>query len=187
MTEVETAKKILEQGHCGEVSCMVDNCPAFRGNGFRGRCLCFVPRENEMPPTSSQGGLDSKGRKFFEDFLKLKEDKGMDKEEAIKRLDALDHEAAELRKIIEGDELVYDKAKMYIWVTPSDVYVLHRVASKYAWISFEAGCSSEYEANGDFDSGQRAVDGRREAKGIYVFSDPKEGLKFLYEQYMKAH
>jgi hypothetical protein len=189
MTEIEVAKKILEQGDCNEVSCLADNCPAYRGNGFRGRCLGFAPRENEMPPTSSQGGLDSKGRKFFEDFLKSKEDKGMDKDDAIKRLDALDHEAAELRKIIEkGDKLVYDDTKMYVAIMNGIPYLLcgHEHNNYFSWHRFASASPAEHVWDSAEDNGQYALDSVKDYD-IHVFADPREGMKFFYDQSMKAH
>jgi hypothetical protein len=144
-----------------------------------------------MAPSLSGGVLDSKGRKFFEDFLKSKEAKGMDKEEAIKRLDALEGEAAKLREIIErGDGLVYDDNKIYVAIIEKQPYLLcgKDIDDYFGWHNFSEKNATERTLGSSCDTGQGALDDIEvDSTDIHVFDNPKDGIKFFYDQYMKAH
>jgi hypothetical protein len=60
-----------------------------------------------------------------------------------------------LQRLFVNFDLIYNERKIYVHRSNSDIYKLHRVASsRYAWINLE---KSEYWLNGDFASGQEAL------------------------------
>lgn len=110
----------------------------------------------------------------------------MNKQEAIKRLDALDAEAKELRKIIErGDGMEYDENKMYVAIFPdSHPYILMgSTPDKYfRWHSLGLAGKGLPTTNGwtiNHNTGQAALDHATQQGRLYAFNDPREAITFF--------
>jgi hypothetical protein len=114
----------------------------------------------------------------------------MDKKGAIERLDAVEKEAEELRKIIErSDKIKYDDRKMYVAVQRRYVYLLcgFDMSRYFRWHSFEKHIP-EQGATCPSESGQEAINYMIASDGdIRVFSDPKEGMTFFYKKYLELN
>jgi len=110
----------------------------------------------------------------------------MDKMEAIKRLDALDAEAKELRKIIErGNGLKYDKWKLYVAIIGDRPYLLagHDEANYFRWHQFAQVCT-QMGWSSNHKTGQVALDDAQANGEVHEFTDRFEGMKFFYDAYM---
>lgn len=105
----------------------------------------------------------------------------MDKNEAMKRLEAIEKEAAELKKLTESpDRLVYDKTKIYVSVSSNGApALLVGRDSAYAFHTFNGG--TEWSHSPNCDTAQIAIDEEagEDTNMIYVFSDRKEALQFF--------
>lgn len=114
----------------------------------------------------------------------------MDKKKALSRLDSLEHEAAELRKIIEGpDKVIFDNDALYVAVVDGSPYILTGVDNRFSWWGFKKG-EFEHPIHNrycDRGSAQDAIDRIAEDGEVFSFSDPVKGIRFFYTEYMKAH
>ena len=105
----------------------------------------------------------------------------MNKDEAMKRLEAIEKETAELKKIIEAsDRIVYDKGKIYVSVSANGApALLVGRDNAYAFHTFNGG--TEWSHSPNCDTAQIAID--EESDGdtnmIHVFSNRKEALEFF--------
>jgi hypothetical protein len=113
------------------------------------------------------------------------------------RLDAIEKEAAELRKIIErGDSEEYDHEKLYVAEIHGCVYLLFGATSGvgiveqcdekvFCWASFETNPSQQIWAQP-----KTAEDALKEARicgTVYTFSDHKEGMAFFAKRYAELN
>lgn len=62
--KIENAKMVLEGGHCSAINC------EYCFGDLLTRKGCRAERYDEEPPIRTAGGLDERGRKFFEDKLR---------------------------------------------------------------------------------------------------------------------
>ena len=110
----------------------------------------------------------------------------MDKQEAIKRLDALDAEAKKLREIIErGDKLTYIPTKLYVGVNQAGPALLAGEGDYFRFQHFSGYeptiCGMSHNAR----TAQRAIDTEIfYGNEVHAFSDRFEGMKFFYDAYM---
>jgi hypothetical protein len=114
----------------------------------------------------------------------------MDKKGAIERLDAIEKEAEELRKIIKrSDKIEYDEMKMYVAVYHSYAYMLcgSRNEGYFRWHTFKNYPTEEGKTRAA-KTGQEAINDMIYSEGdVHTFSDPKEGMKFFYEKYLELN
>ena len=105
----------------------------------------------------------------------------MDKDEAMKRLEAVEKETAELKKIIESpDGLVYDKYMIYVatdgtWV---DILVGNDDIG-FMWVN--AKSFTQFYTHDFAKTGQAALDSM-EDWNIHVFSDYKATFDFILSE-----
>ena len=108
----------------------------------------------------------------------------MDKQEAIKRLDALEGEANKLREIIEnGDTPKYDGSKFYVAIINKKPYVLLG-RDIYSW--YNCDCVVSTWAGEHKNGGQDAINYVTGVGKVYEFYDRFEGMKFFYDAYMAS-
>jgi len=109
----------------------------------------------------------------------------MNKREVIKRLDALDAEAKELRKIIErGDAMEYDNSLMYVAIFDSHPYILMGYASGeyFRWHSLGLDGYGNPTTQGWADNhktAQAALDYAARNGKLHAFGDPREAIEFF--------
>ena len=109
----------------------------------------------------------------------------MDKQEAIKRLDALDAEAKELRKIIErGDAIEYDENLMYVAIFDSHPYILMGESENnyFRWHSMGLdgwGRPTEQGWYSNHKTAQAALDYATSRGKLHAFGDPREAIEFF--------
>jgi hypothetical protein len=107
----------------------------------------------------------------------------MDKQEAIKRLDALEGEAKKLREIIErGDELIYDKRKIYVGVKDGQPYIMagRGYAQYFRFHAFSGNYRTEQGWDNPKSSGQGCLDYHRECGfDIRAFDDTREAFEYF--------
>ena len=172
MTKLEAAKKILDQGHCSGVYC--EFCPARED-------YCMARLFNIEGPVKAYGGLNNTGIRFFKNYIK--EHDVADKEKAIARLDAIEKEAAELRKIIEKPVLAYDSSKVYIGVNNGKPYIMagYEGAGYFRFHAYER-YSTEQGYDNPQKTGQECLDyHKKEGFDIREFSNAENALEyFLY-------
>ena len=112
----------------------------------------------------------------------------MDKQEAIKRLDALDAEAKELRKIIErGDAIEYDENLMYVAIFDSHPYILmgYALGVYFRWHSMGLdghGCPTVQGWADNHKTAQAALDYAARRGTLHAFGDPREAIEFFLAQ-----
>jgi hypothetical protein len=115
----------------------------------------------------------------------------MDKKEALSRLYSLEREASELRKIIEkpDDTKVFDTSMLYVAVVNRKPYLLAGVDNKFSWWGFEQASyeSPTHNRLCDRSTAQEALDRIAIDGTLYSFSNPREGIAFFCDEYMKAH
>jgi hypothetical protein len=122
----------------------------------------------------------------------------MDKSEATKRLDAIKHEAKELRAIIErGDVEEYDYEKLYVAEIFGDVYLLFGKTKGdvlcrdgeeevFCWLSFENHPSQQVWSSSGTTAKEALAIAKR--KGIlYSFTNHKEGMAFFAKKYAELN
>jgi hypothetical protein len=111
----------------------------------------------------------------------------MDKQEAIKRLDALDNEARKLRKIIEqADKLVYDEEKIYIGIKDGEPYVMTgrgpSPGSAFCFQSFDEGEKSLIRWDNNKATGQECLDYHlSDGFDIRAFDSTREAFQFFLD------
>ena len=172
MTKIEAAKKALEQGHCSLIGC--DECPAYCSMD------CKIKNNNNYIPAKTWGGLDARGIKFFKDYIK--EHDMTDNDKALERLAAIEKEAAELRKIIEKPEMVYDETKLYVGVKDGAPYIMVGYdRSKYFRFHRFGGCSkTELGYDNPLKTGQKCLDYHiKKGLDIRVFDDTEGALEYF--------
>ena len=109
----------------------------------------------------------------------------MNKREAIKRLDALDAEAKELRKIIErGDTMEYDENLMYIAIFDRNPYILmgESADNYFRWHSMGLdgnGTPTEQGWYSNHKTAQAALDYATSNGKLHAFGDPREAIEFF--------
>ena len=110
----------------------------------------------------------------------------MDKKKAMERLDAIENEAKELRKILERpDRIEYDETKIYVMkYKPSSTTYTHILVGKkgnFTWFSLD---SIKQTFNGVWYAfEQEALDcviGRDDCE-IFTFTNRNDALKFMME------
>jgi hypothetical protein len=112
----------------------------------------------------------------------------MDKQEAIKRLDALEGEAKKLREIIEtGDNIEYDKRKLYVLIDKNDgepaLLASFGTDGAFEWKPF-SGSPAIRAFFYKQPTAQEAINQALSYGKVYGFSDRFEGMKFFYDAYM---
>lgn len=170
MTKLKKAKRIIEQGNCSGVDCDMwdaNECPAACSN------LCYSGRSPEAQEACKA-------------YIKSQETT-MDKANAMARLDAIEREASELRKIIEGKTgLVYDESKIYVGLLDDQPYVMSgRSCNPNAGFVFQS-FSGDRPALKIYsyprETGQACLDYHINAGfEIRAFSDTKEALQFFID------
>ena len=116
----------------------------------------------------------------------------MDKKEAVKRLDALESEARELRKIIEAPEepkrLVYDWRKVYVAVSPaSEMPYLLAGKSEDQYLRWHLFRNTEQGWAPASKTGQEALDSVQGQFEVREFDDPRAGIDYFYALYCKRY
>ena len=232
---LETARKILAQGHCIGVGCL--DCWGFgceyasssydRRNDLLESFIASKEAE-QFPPLKigdrvkrgpdwewgiQDGGAEGvvSERLDSDGWVKVRWDNGftekyrygyngkhdiakvetkettMDKAKAIKRLDAIEGEAKELREIIErGDRLEYDEDKLYVAILLGKPYLLcgSAFSNYFRWHSFVMQCTVQgWSFN--HETAQAALDYVANGGKVYAFTDRFEGMKFFYDKYME--
>jgi hypothetical protein len=107
----------------------------------------------------------------------------MDKDKAMKRLDAIEKEAKELRKIIDG-KLEYDSHRLYVGIYEENPYIMTGSACDECFKFFTLGQDllSEQCYASSKTSGQECLDYHIEAGfDIHVFDDTKKALQFFID------
>lgn len=174
MTKLEAAKKILEQGYCDSVNC--EDCPAWINKGG-----CLAVREGGIQVCIKRhSGLDENGIKFFTDYIK--EHDMTDKDKALERLAAIEKEAAELRKIIEKPELVYDENKLYVGVKDGTPYIMagYEHMKYFRFQRFDGFSKTEQGPAFPRETGQKCLDYHIERGfDIRAFDDTEEALEYF--------
>ena len=110
----------------------------------------------------------------------------MDKKKAMERLDAIENEAKELRKILEKpDRIEYDDTKIYVlkYVGGSNVYthILVGKKSNFTWFTLRSTRQTFNDAY--YLTEQDALDcvlGMDDCK-IFTFTNRNDALKFMVE------
>jgi hypothetical protein len=110
----------------------------------------------------------------------------MDKQEAIKRLDALDNEAKELRKIIEQGDMVYDEGKIYIGIMCDEPYVMTGryplPGSAFCFQSFDRGKKELIRWDSEKATGQECLDQHlSDGFDIHAFDSTREAFQFFLD------
>lgn len=110
----------------------------------------------------------------------------MDKTDAMKRLDAIEREAEELRKIIEKPEgFIFDDHKLYVAIIDEEPYLLTQNVDteECEWHSFDGSHPIGTTWAGEHVSGQAALDYVETSGEIHEFSSAREGLEFFMKHY----
>jgi len=163
MTQEDIAERIVLQGNCTGISC----------NGHHCQFLERSCESNSQVYSMAKEWLESHGGTT-------------NKNEAIKRLDAIEKEQAELRKIIEkGDKIVYDISKLYVGILNGCPYIMvGKGGSKehFNMHSLDNGVPTCMTYTDDSDRGQECIDAHIE-RGftIHVFDDTKKALQFFID------
>lgn len=164
MTQMEIAKKIASTGNCSGIACAGDHCPLYDKPCGRGSISGIAEWAKEW--MKSNGGT-------------------MNKSEAISRLDAIEKEQAELRKIIEkGDKIVYDITRLYVAIYKGDPYILagDGTSRYFRFHTFGDYNMSEQGWSSSNKTGQECIDYHLSAGfDIHVFDDTKEALQFFID------
>jgi hypothetical protein len=111
----------------------------------------------------------------------------MDKQEAIKRLDALEGEAKKLREIIErGDKIVYDKSKIYVGIKYKCPYVMtgegHGNGNLFRFHSFDGIWKAVAGWIDPQPTGQKCLDYHlADGFAIHAFDDTREAFQFFID------
>jgi hypothetical protein len=111
----------------------------------------------------------------------------MDKQEAIKRLDALEDEAKKLREIIEqGDKLIYDPNKIYVGVKNGCPYVMtgrtEADGGLFCLQSFDVGKKALVRWHEAVRTGQECLDYHlKDGFDIHAFDDTREAFQFFLD------
>lgn len=106
----------------------------------------------------------------------------MDKQAAMKRLDAIEREAKELRAIIDRPQLRYDKTKLYVGVKDGEPYIMVGYNSE-PYFRFHTFGGLGKTQNGWCEpkkTGQECLDCHQN-KGFEIreFTDTKEALEYF--------
>jgi hypothetical protein len=108
------------------------------------------------------------------------------KEEALARIEAIEKETEELRKIIERPEkLVYNPCKFYVGIKDGLYYMLigFSVCNNYGFYSCKHGHWQLYSRDGS-KSGQACLDCHLNVfDDIKVFDNWDEGMHYFYARY----
>ena len=123
----------------------------------------------------------------------------MDKTEALSRLDALDHEAAELRKIIEKAEknprLTYNDYCLYVAMCGDNPSILAgydsfdqrgSIVNYFRWHEFQGYATAQGWA-APHRTGQEALDSVQDEYEVRAFRNAREGMDYFYKLYCEAH
>lgn len=103
----------------------------------------------------------------------------MDKDAALERLDAIEKEASELRKIIEKRGLVYNNTKNYVAITEYGSSILTYHDGEKA--RFHNFIDCEF-IRLERDTPQEAIDAIFDYGYIvYEFSDKRQAIRFLLD------
>jgi hypothetical protein len=126
--------------------------------------------------------------KFDLCYANVKGESSMDKQGAMKRLDAIECEAKELRKIIEKPEgIEYDDSKFYVGLAADgNPCILAGVRTRlFAFFMFKGAYPTEQRHGRSRDTAQEMIDQFLEEKGatVHPFSDVRQGLEFFLEHY----
>lgn len=111
----------------------------------------------------------------------------MNKSDALKRLDAIETEAKELRKIIDG-KIEYKEDKLYVGVMSGQYlgnggYILVGTKGSFAFYCFRESPTQQHWSSGH-TSGQSCIDNFVANGGtVHEFDDVREGFKFFLENY----
>ena len=108
----------------------------------------------------------------------------VDKDKAMERLDAIEKEAKELRKIIDGKKIEYSMKKLYVGIKDGQPYILAGDSSNqyYRFHTF-SGCSPTEEGwYFPQKTGQECIDYHlKDGFDIHVFDNTKEALQFFID------
>ena len=100
----------------------------------------------------------------------------MDKSQAIKRLYAIEAEAKELRKVIEG-KITFDKNKIYVAIWRNEPHILvGSNASEY--YRFHDLTNTIRGIDSSMSNGQDVIDSASEQGTIHEFTDTRTALQF---------
>jgi len=112
----------------------------------------------------------------------------MDKNAAIKRLDAIEAEAKELRKVIDGG-LVFDRWRIYVAVIGDTPYLLVGDLSADPRYRFNSFNSTAAGWSCPVKGGQEAIDyvvnGQAFPGTVHEFTDTREALQFFLDNLKK--
>ena len=158
------------------VRCLVDT-------GFARKGDTGTVKESSFCPNVEWDGKKWKETKhgwyavLTEDIELIKGDT-MDKLQAIKRLDAIEAEAKELRKVIEG-KVVYNTKKIYVGIWLGRPFILQGVADENNhFFSLESSCCFHDRTT----TGQSAIDSMEKDGGtIHEFTDTRTALQFFLD------
>lgn len=105
----------------------------------------------------------------------------MNKEEAMKRLDSIENEAKELRKIIEGNGIEYEgDHTLYVALRNGAPYIL--IGGRGMDKDFYSLRSTEWRSGWSSEAGQDAINEAIDAgSDIHVFTDTREALQFFID------
>lgn len=108
----------------------------------------------------------------------------MDKDKAMERLDAIEKEAKELRKIIDGKRIEYGMGKLYVGVKDGEPYILtgSNTEKHYRFHTLAGLTPSEQAWSCSQKTGQDCIDYHlADGFDIYVFDDTKKALQFFID------
>ena len=106
----------------------------------------------------------------------------MDK--AMERLDAIEKEARELRKIIDGETIEYSMRKLYVGIKYGQPYILAGLSTDgyYRFHTFTGLNPSEEAWSFAKKTGQECIDYHlKDGFDIHVFDNTKEALQFFID------
>ena len=105
----------------------------------------------------------------------------MDKDKAMERLDAIEKEAKELRKIIDGKKIEYSMKKLYVGIKDGRPYILAGTNDDYyRFHCFNGPNPSEQGWGFPQKTGQDCLDYHLKCGfDIYVFDDTQKALQFF--------
>ena len=106
----------------------------------------------------------------------------MDKDKAMDRLDAIEKEARELRKIIDVKEIEYSMHKLYVGIKDGQPYILagDRSNQYYRFHTFAAYAPTEHAWSNTKKTGQECIDYHiKSGFDIHVFDNTRKALQFF--------
>lgn len=163
MTHREICEQIVIQGNCDGISCEEDNCP-------------LHPDVSRFPHHGT-----GQSAEFAKQWLEEHKEGTMDKQAVMKRLDAIEREAQELRAIIEKP-LVYDDTKIYIGVKDGEPHIMvgNIAHNYYRFHCFARQYKSEHGWSSPKNTGQECLDYHLNAGfEIREFDNTKEAFEYF--------